>query len=110
MKKCIRAIEWILGQIRTLEIDMSGPVTVDVWDGSLTSAVKAGVVVGADACGGGVQVQERRGEWWGGVVIMPRLVLVSAQSLLLVGGLALRDFVVGVGIVDQGHIWQQYRL
>lgn len=46
----------------TLEIDVRGPVALDVWDCALATTVQAGIVAGADACGGRVEVEEACGE------------------------------------------------
>lgn len=58
-----------MGQTRqdvrlTLQIDMDGPVALDMWHCTLPPAMQSRIVAGADACVGRIEVAECVRERW----------------------------------------------
>jgi hypothetical protein len=81
----------------TLDVEMRGPIALDMRGHPLTPAVQAGVVAGTDPGGRSVEIVELRRERWQGSSRR----LVGRQALALDLGIVV--LVVRGRIVDEGH-------
>jgi hypothetical protein len=51
-------------QKHTFEIDMGGPISLDVLDDAFATVVQRRIVSVADADARRIEIQKRRGQWW----------------------------------------------
>jgi hypothetical protein len=87
-------------QKHTFEIDMGGPISLDVLDDAFATVVQRRIVSVADADARRIEIQKRRGQWWEVFVVF------VIRSLFLVPfghGLLLVVLFLGIRIPDQCH-------
>jgi hypothetical protein len=87
-------------QKHTFEIDMGGPISLDVLDDAFATVVQRRIVSVADADARRIEIQKRRGQWWEVFVVF---VIWSLFLVPFGHGLLLVVLFLGIRIPDQCH-------